>query len=78
MRMACNNIQAKGGLVVQLGERLLRKQEMDAGFESPQDDKVSSLKILPWWWNGKISLPVYKVIYKCNLPNSVKAKHSDI
>jgi hypothetical protein len=29
------------------------------------------LKILPWWWNGKISLPVYKVIYKCNLPNSV-------
>ena len=28
-------------------ECLLRKQEMDAGFESPQDNKVSSLKVCP-------------------------------
>ena len=49
-------------------------REMDAGFESPKTAKIRSLKILPWWWNGEVSLPVYKEIYKCNLPNSVNAK----
>ena len=77
MRRTCNNLQAKG-MSCSLMVVAPREETGDVWFESHQDNKVSSLKILPWWWNGKISLPVYKVIYKCNLPNSVEAKHSDI
>ena len=75
MRRTCNNLQTKGCLVVQLAERLTVKvRRWMQGSNPSKTAKIRSLKILPWWWNGEVSLPVYKEIYKCNLPNSVNAK----
>ena len=38
---------------VMLSGRAPGEKIMGRVFESPQSYKVSSLKILPWWWNGR-------------------------